>query len=121
MSTMKFRLIALVGAGFMLASVASAQGVSQKAPGPKPKRKHALTYIARAAAATVTHPKRTFGYVVAAVEAGNDVALLGLTALDKAASVELKHNPFHYAAVVDAKVDSGLEYVEEYFLGVPNS
>jgi hypothetical protein len=64
--------------------------------------------------------KVTLGSVVFAVEAGNDVVYLGLTALDKAASMELKHNPFHYAAVVDGKVDSGLEYAEQYFFGAVN-
>lgn len=88
------------------------------------KPKHALVKVALASRAVVTAApkaaKVTIGSVVFAVEAGNDVVLLGLTALDKAASMELKKNPFHYAAVVDGKIDSGLEYAEEYFFGVQN-
>ena len=88
-------------------------------------KNHALAKVGKAlgtvASAPVVHPKRTFkqvvGGVVFAVEAGNDVVYLGLTALDKGASMELKHNPFHYAAVVDGKIDAGLEYSEQYFLG----
>lgn len=83
------------------------------------KSKHALARVAKVAVSPVIHPKRTFkqtiGAVVFAVEAGNDVVLIGLTALDKGASVELKHNPFHYAAVVDSKIDAGLEYAQGFF------
>jgi len=86
--------------------------------------KHALVKVAKALAAPVTAPKRTLkqvlGSVVFAVETGNDVLLGGLTGLDKAASTELKYNPFHYAAVLDGKVDVGIEKAETYLFGSSN-
>ncbi len=91
------------------------------APASAGVARHALAKVAKAVAAPVVHSKRSLkqvlGGVVFAVEAGNDVVLAGLTGLDKGAAMELKFNPFHYAAVVDGKVDAGLEYVEQYFLG----
>ena len=89
-----------------------------------PSGKHALVKVAKALAAPVTAPKRTLkqvlGSVVFAVETGNDVVLGGLTGLDKAASTELKYNPFHYAAVLDSKVDVAIEKAETYLFGSSN-
>jgi len=100
-----------------LAVVAISLGCTVASAAPK----HALGKVASVVAAPVTHPKRTLkqvvGSVVFAVEAGNDVVLAGLTALDKGSAMELKYNPFHYLAVADGKIDAGLEYVEQYFLG----
>ena len=85
---------------------------------------HALAKVAKVAAAPVVHPKRSLkqvlGSVVFVVETGNDVVLGGLTGLDKAASMELKYNPFHYAAVVDGKIDVGIEKAEMYLFGSSN-
>lgn len=105
-------------AGFVLAPLANATGTS------KAKPRHALVKVA---AASVKAPKAAFkitkatlGSALFAVETVNDVVLGGLTGLDFAASKELKVNPFHYLAVVDGKIDLGIEKGETFFFGSSN-
>jgi hypothetical protein len=87
-------------------------------------KNHALAKVAKVVSAPVVHPvrsvKQVIGSVVFAVEAGNDVLLGALNGADKAASVEFKYNPFHYAALLDDKIDKGLEAGELYFFGSSN-
>src|SRR6266851_2411677 len=90
-----------------------------------PKKQHALVRVGKALAfvpkQVVTHPKQsvklTLGSVLFAAESVNDVVYSGLVGLDKAAGMELKFNPFHYVAVLDGKIDVGLEAGELYFYG----
>jgi len=106
-------------AALAFTGAANATGVKAKAP-----RKHALPRAAKAVAAAVSSPKRplkvVLGSILFAVETGNDVVLGGLEGLDKAASMELKYNPFHYIYYVDDKIDVGLEAGETFFFGSHN-
>jgi hypothetical protein len=103
-------------AGFLLAPLANAT--------PKAKPKHALVKVAvvvvKAPKAAFKITKATLGSALFAVETVNDVVLGGLTGLDKAAGMELKYNPFHYLAVVDGKIDQGIEKGETFFFGSSN-
>ena len=101
-----------------LAAAQSPQGTA------KPKSKHAFVKIAAVVAKAPRNAlkitKATLGSALFAVETANDVFLGGLVGLDKAAGMELKYNPFHYLAVVDGKIDLGIEKGEQFFFGSSN-
>ncbi len=86
---------------------------SPKAPVKTGMQHHALVRVARV---VVLSPKTvavglkdTLGGILFTAEAGVDVVHAGTTALNKAARMELKKNPFAYVDKGVGYVDTGLE------------
>ena len=119
------KTIAIVGLvlGFLLAQSAYADGFK-----PAPAKKHATVKLLKGAALVVSspvvHPKRSLkqvlGSVLFAVEPVVDVSSVALQALDKGASLELRHSPFEYPAKAFIKLDSGIERAEDFLFGNHN-
>ncbi len=107
-----------------------AVNVAQAAPQVHGK-KHAIVKLSKLAVSPVTHPKKTTAQILTGVERsvgaflwltepGVDVAYYSMEGADKAAAVELKHNPFHYAFLGTGYADEYWEKAELYLLGKSN-